>query len=102
RTPDVAALIRATLTRGCPRSSPGRDEQCPSRTPRRRSARITLHARPIPHQREIPAFAAHLAFVTLGFRFSPAFGFRWGGLLRRSGLAPLQGFQLLGRRQIVL
>ena len=74
-----------------------------SRTPRRASARIALHTSPVAHQRKIPAFAAHLAFVALGLRLGAAIGLGGGGLLaRRSRLAPLQGFQLLGRRQIVL
>jgi hypothetical protein len=77
-------------------------ERVASRTPRRASARIALHARAVPHQREVSAFAAHLAFVAFCLGFGPAFGFRRCGLLRRAGLAPLQRFQLFGRRQIVL
>src|SRR6185436_959764 len=49
-----------------------------SRTPRRTSARIALHAGPIPHQREVAALRAHLAFVALGFGFCAAFGLAWG------------------------
>jgi hypothetical protein len=45
-----------------------------SRTPRRAATRIALHAGAVAHQREMPAFAAHLAFVTLGLGFRPAFG----------------------------
>jgi hypothetical protein len=74
-----------------------------SRTPRRASTRIALHARPIPHQREVAALRAHLAFVALCFRFRPAFGLGGGdGHRRAAGLAPLQGFQLFRRGQIVL
>ncbi|NEV03194.1 hypothetical protein, partial [Bradyrhizobium uaiense] len=39
------------------------------RTPRRAAASIALHARPVPHQREVAALRAHLAFVALGLRF---------------------------------
>ena len=71
-------------------------------TPRRAATRIALHACAIPHQREIAALAAHLAFVAFCLGFRPAFGLAWGD--RRggaAGLAPLQGFQLFRRRQVV-
>jgi hypothetical protein len=68
-----------------------------SRTPRRAATRIALHARSIPHQREVEAFAAHLAFVSLGFRFQAAFGLGGGGLGGGACLAPLHRFQLFGR-----
>jgi hypothetical protein len=45
-----------------------------SRTPRRAATRIALHAGAIPHQREVAALAAHLAFVAFGLGFGPAFG----------------------------
>ena len=54
-----------------------------SRTPRRAATRIALHAGPVPHQREIPALAAHLAFVALGLGLGAAFGLGRCGLLRR-------------------
>src|SRR6266481_4947419 len=73
-----------------------------SRTPRRAPTRVALHARPIPHQREMPAFAAHFAFVAFCLGFSPTLGLAWRGLRGGAGLAPLQGFQLFGRRQVVL
>ena len=73
-----------------------------SRTPRRASARIALHAGAVPHQREVAALAAHLAFVAFGLGFGAAFGLGRRGGLRGAGLAPLQGFQLFGRRQVVL
>ena len=40
-----------------------------SRTPRRRAASVALEARAIPHQREIRAFGAGLADVSLHPRF---------------------------------
>src|SRR5258707_1380471 len=46
-----------------------------SATPRRAATRIALHAGAIPHQREVPAFAAHFAFVALCLGFGAAFGF---------------------------
>src|ERR1700694_3703256 len=73
-----------------------------SRTPRRAPTRIALHARAVPHQREMPAFAAHLAFVAFCLGFRPAFGLARLGRLRRTRLAPLHRFQLFRRRQIVL
>ena len=73
-----------------------------SRTPRRASTRIALHARPVPHQREVAALRAHLAFVALGLGFRPAFGLARGdGHGGAAGLAPLHGFQLFRRRQVV-
>jgi hypothetical protein len=48
------------------RVNPGNNASS-SRTPRRAPARIALHACPVPHQRKIPAFAAHFAFVAFGF-----------------------------------
>src|SRR5204863_213312 len=72
-----------------------------SRTPRRRPTRVALHAGPIPHQRKVTAFAAHLALVALGFGLGAAFGLA-GGCCVGAGLAPLQGFELLGRREVVL
>lgn len=47
-----------------------------SRTPRRAPARIALHAGPVPHQREVAALRAHLAFVAfcLGFRSALGLG----------------------------
>jgi hypothetical protein len=44
-----------------------------SATPRRAPTRIALHARAIPHQREMPAFAAHLALVALRLGLGPTF-----------------------------
>src|SRR5450432_3972572 len=73
-----------------------------SRTPRRAATRIALHTCPVPHQRKMSALAAHLSFVAFGLRLGAAFGFRWSGRCGGAGLAPLQGFQLFGRRQIVL
>ena len=81
-----------------PTDSRGTDS---SRTPRRATARIALHAGAIPHQREVAALAAHLAFVAFGLGFGAAFGLGRGGGLRAAGLAPLQGFQLLGWREVV-
>src|SRR5579859_151603 len=74
----------------------------PSRTPRRASARVALHARAVAHQRKVAALAAHLALVAFGFGFGPAFGLGGCGGRRGSRLAPLQRLQLLRRRQIVL
>jgi hypothetical protein len=71
------------------------------RTPRRAAARIALHAGAVAHQREIPALRAHLAFVTLGLGLGAAFGLGWRKRAGGAGLAPFQGFQLLGRRQVV-
>src|SRR3954471_10005453 len=79
----------------------GRD-LAPSRTPRRAAASIALHTRPIPHQREVAALAAHLAFVALGLGFRAALGLAGDCDLRAAGLAPLQGLQLLGGREVVL
>ena len=45
-----------------------------STTPRRPPARIALEARPIPHQREIPALPARLALVALRLRLGALFG----------------------------
>ena len=73
-----------------------------SRTPRRASARIALHAGPIPHQREVPALGAHLAFIPFGFRFGAAFGLGWRGGGGAAGLAPLHLLELLCGRKIVL
>ena len=86
-----------------PGSSPGHDDRriYASRTPRRAAARIALHAGAIPHQREVAALAAHLALVALGLGFGAAFGLGGGQRLRGAGLAPLQRFELLGRREIV-
>ena len=44
------------------------------RTPRRRAARVALQTRPVSHQREVQAFAAHLAFVAFGLGLGAAFG----------------------------
>ena len=56
-----------------------------SRTPRRASTRIALHAGAVPHQREMAALAAHFAFVALGLGFGAAFGLaRLRGFLLRS------------------
>jgi hypothetical protein len=63
--------------------------------------RIALHTRPIPHQGKIPALAAHLAFVAFGLRFGAAFGFGGGLFARGAGFAPLQGFELFRRREVV-
>jgi len=46
-----------------------------SATAGRAATRIALHAGAIPHQREMPAFAAHLAFVAFCLGFGAAFGF---------------------------
>jgi hypothetical protein len=70
-----------------------------SRTPGRASTRIALHTRPIPNQREVAALAAHLALVAFCLGFGAAFGLGRGGGLGAAGLAPLQGFQLFGRRE---
>src|SRR3954463_8918466 len=90
------ALRPNISARGEPRAFPF------SRTSRGAAARVTFHTRAIPHQREVAALAAHLAFVALGLCFRPAFGFSRCDSLRRSGLAPLQRFQLLRRREVVL
>ena len=51
---------------------------------------------------KLPHSAAHLAFVALGLGFRPAFGLAWGDRHGgAAGLAPLQGFQLFRRRQVV-
>ena len=47
-----------------------------------RPARIALHAGAVAHQREVPAFAARLAFVALGLGFGAAFGLEARGLAR--------------------
>ena len=75
-----AGLAKAATTTWC------------SRTPRRAAAGIALHAGAIPHQREVAALRAHLAFVALGLGFRAAFGL--GGderLCGAAGLAPLEG-----------
>src|SRR5437773_6837531 len=75
-----------------------------SATSRRAPTRIAFHARPIPHQREIPALAAHLALVALGLGFLAAFGL--GGLGHRgggAGAAPsLLLLEPLGGREVLL
>ena len=54
-----------------------------SRTPRRASARVALHAGAVAHQREVRALAAHLALVAFGLCFgSPLGGDRLGVALR--------------------
>ena len=70
-------------------------------TPRRGPARIALHAGAVPHQGEIAALRAHLAFVALGLGFGAAFGLAGGGGCGGAGLAPIQGFQLFRRREVV-
>ena len=73
-----------------------------SRTPRRASASIALHAGPIPHQREVAALRAHLALVAFGLRLGAPL--RLGRDMRHcggAGLAPLHGLELLGRREVV-
>ena len=86
-----------------PGSSPGMTiSYITHAAPRRASTRIALHAGPVPHQREVAALAAHLAFVALGLGFGAAFGLAGATAWRGgAGLAPLQGFQLFGRRQVV-
>src|SRR6266702_8429427 len=71
------------------------------RTTSRRTARVTFHARAIPHQREVAALAAHLAFVALGLGFRAALGLGGHHGLRGAGLAPLERFELLGGREVV-
>jgi hypothetical protein len=71
-------------------------------TPRRAAASIALHARAIPHQREVAALAAHLALVALGLGFRAALGLAGSCHLSGAGLAPLEGFELLRGGQVVL
>src|SRR3981081_4336640 len=73
-----------------------------SAAPRRRATRIALHARSVAHQREVAALAAHFAFVAFCLGFGAALGLARDRGLRRAGLAPLQGFELLRWREIVL
>src|SRR5258708_31808400 len=73
-----------------------------SRTPRRAATRIALHACAVAYQREVAAFAAHLAFVAFGLGFGATLRLGGGGGSGGSGLAPLQRFQLFRRRQVVL
>src|SRR5205085_4767376 len=75
---------------------------CVSRTPRRAPARIALHAGAVAHQREIPAFAAHFAFIALGPGFGAALRLARRGGRCSSGAAPLQGFELFRGREVVL
>lgn len=72
------------------------------RTPRRATARIALHTSAVPHQREIPALAAHFAFVAAGFRLGTTLGLAWRRGRSRPRLAPGHRLDLLGRRQLGL
>src|SRR5271154_7617944 len=92
---------RPFLIRGCPGQALSTTISRCSRTPRRAATRIALHAGAIAHQREIPALAAHLAFVAFGFRLGAALGLDGGGFAGAACSAPLQGLELLRGRKIV-
>src|ERR1700722_8531165 len=70
------------------------------RTPRRASARIALHARAVPHQREIPALPAGFAFVAFGAGFGALFGGGRFGV--GAGVGPGQMLERLRRRELWL
>ena len=68
------------------------------------AARIALHACPIPHQCEVAAFAAHLAFIAARLGFGAAFGGECLGFCLRIDLGfrllPGEVFQRLRRREL--
>src|ERR1700733_760673 len=77
-------------------------EQTTSRTPRRRPARVALHAGAVAHESKVAALRAHLALVALGFRFGAAFGLGGMSGCGRTRLAPLHRLELFRRREVVL
>src|SRR5271156_5278307 len=73
------------------------------RTPRRRTARIALQTRAVAHQREIPALAAHFAFVAFGLGFGAAFGGRRLGIgAGVEAVLERAMFERLRRRELLL
>ena len=73
------------------------------RTPRRAAARIALQTRAVAHQREIPALAAHFAFVAFGFRLGTAFGGgRFGVGAGVEAVLERAMFERLRRREFLL
>src|SRR5580698_11059185 len=83
-------------------SAPGHDVLARSRTPRRASTRVALHAGAVTHQGEVAALRAHLALVALGFCFGAAFGLGGMSGCGRTRLAPLHRLELFRRREVVL
>src|SRR6266699_6335164 len=69
---------------GASRRAP-QDDGAKSRTPRGAAASVAFHAGAVAHQREIAAFAAGFAFVTLGLGLGALFRRRGAGLLLRPG-----------------